>query len=264
MQATAGYFVGSITIGTDTSVGSAATGVWLANPVGGPQFLMKKSGTTKVNFDTATDTYYVAGELYATKFTVIANAANSVDFGADVKINGDLYLSSTAASHTYYYESPTCYSYWNTAGRYLMSKVQYNTGYFSWTAGLTTAGNDDAQLVVKGNTTASGGGQITLTGTTSERDIIIECGTTATSTLELRRGITTVMSFAGNSSTVTFSGIALAANVISQGIAYIGASGSAVSSGTADPTGGSNGDIYMCSGTNNGLWHKKAGTWTRL
>ena len=126
VNATAGYFVGSITIGSDQTVGGAATGVWLTNT----QLLMKYAGATKVDFDTSANTYYVKGELFADKITITSNAANTVDFGSNVTISGNLIMqyNSTANRFIYFVGAATGYDYigynYTTAQITLQSQYQ--------------------------------------------------------------------------------------------------------------------------------------------
>jgi hypothetical protein len=92
---------------------------------------MKKSGVTKVNIDTSTDTYYVAGELYATRFTVIANAANSVTFGASITVDGNITLRPTAVSG---------YIYWGSVYLGYNGTTLYASTNFACAGALTTSG----------------------------------------------------------------------------------------------------------------------------
>lgn len=181
IQATAGYFVGSITIGTDTAIGTAATGTWLTNE----RLLFKSGGVVKVDINTATSTYYFAGEIVASKITITENAANSVAFGANVTIEGDLIMTTTG-KHVYIKNddtSPTC-----------VLDFSGNT--------LTVSATDTSTgTIILARTTATGNSRLWL-----NNDVTLACGTDSAQHVYLQRGTTTVMSFAGNSNTVTFAG----------------------------------------------------------
>jgi hypothetical protein len=58
------------------------------------QILAKVGGVTKLDFDLDAGVYYMAGEIVASKITVLSNAANDVQFGADVIIDGDVYMQT--------------------------------------------------------------------------------------------------------------------------------------------------------------------------
>ena len=85
--------LGTVTAGTLNLVDGSNTGIYIS-PV---QILAKVGGTTKLNFDVVGGTYYVAGEILANKVTITSNAANSVNFGADITIGGNVYMETLSA-----------------------------------------------------------------------------------------------------------------------------------------------------------------------
>jgi hypothetical protein len=218
IQATAGYFVGSITIGTDVSVGGAATGTWLTNT----RLLMKYGGASKIDFNTATNTYNFSGGTIT--------AMSSVNFGTSITIGGDIVMNATSVDGKIRFDGPSGNIY-----------IDYDAVFGSISAfGLVDTAASSSDIIGIGQGSASwttlmncpyiiinaGSIDINTSGASgpnsSTRDIQIDIGTGSGNTFALKRGGTDVMSFNGNSSTVTFGGAIVGNSTIGTSTGFYG------------------------------------------
>lgn len=188
--------MGTITAGTLNLV-SGTTGIYMSPT----QIYAKVSGVTKMDFNVSGGVYYVAGEIVADKITVTENAANSVTFGADITINGDILLQDSATSgyirfdgtggsRRIGYDSVLDAIFIlnsNSTGEVLL-QVSSSTAY---AGNFLQVDNTEIEL----NTNAGG-------STTS--DIVLRIGSNAGNRMRFYRSATEVMWFDGNSSIVHF------------------------------------------------------------
>ena len=235
IEATDGFFVGTITIGTSETVGGSAAGMWLTDT----RLLMKYGGTTKVDFNTSADTYYMKGEVYAEKFTVIpaTSGSNAVNFGANVTIGGNLIINTADATNQITFGDTsnfTFISYTHTTGQAALSasesiRLVAQGGFGDHSTLLLTRGGE-ANLLGYTNTTIDANGDVTIT-----------TGAGATDNFSIVNGTGEVMHNHGNSLTTTWAGFMTTVGFSSSaGIygAHKTVGGSALADGTYTLAGG--------------------------
>lgn len=207
---------GSIAIGSGgASIGDATAGVSISSNV----IRCIKDGVATVQINGSDGSAYFNGEVVASKVTISSNAANSVDFGADVVINGNLIMQDTPGS-TYIY-------------------LDQNSGSAALSFAVEDASHSNVMLQYSSNTIY---GTVMLsalksgTGCSASvgwEDMTLTIPAAAASVFSLKEGSTTVMSFAGNSTAVTFAGNVAVSNLTATDVH---ATSVTLEGGSVDPT----------------------------
>jgi hypothetical protein len=195
---------GGMTITSDPDLGTPNTGLYLDSSV----LYLIKDGVATVTLNGTTGTATFTGAIYATSGTFTGDISastissmSSVDFGTNVTIGGDLFLNGADFSGKVVFDGATQAAYinWDETIEYLDIRNNRSFGGI----GISTAGGTILSLSDELK-------RIYLAATESlgvDADIDLVIGDTAGSTFKVARGIgTTVMSFVGNSNTVTFAG----------------------------------------------------------
>ena len=158
---------GSLSVGAGgVAIGSGSTGIGIINNV----FTMVTGGVVKVRLDGVAGTAYFAGEVSASKFTVLENDENSVNFGVSVVIGGDIILNQYSASNSIYFSGSAA----SIAYSLPLDRITINSN----NAVVISGSLDVAGTLLAGSfsPTSISTGSVTATGTITTPGAVISSG----------------------------------------------------------------------------------------